>query len=139
MKKTKPKDTSLAEVFGITEVMKKLDKLTESFEEIKERLSEPVMRKNRTTEVEPAEPAYDPDWRAKEGGRYWHITDNGFIGESAENRDYTDDYLHDTNNYYRSKKEAKRIGTPKYDKALALARIEKFIYANGLGDLAKYL
>jgi hypothetical protein len=143
IKEIKSRDYGLANVFGITEVMKKLDKLTESFEEIKWKLNHRSTYYDEEAKesdldrsedlFEPAEPAYDPNWRAEGNGVYWFIDiRDGVVELSREHGLNYDNYRHATNNYYRSQEEAERIGIPKRDKALALARIEKFIYANGL-------
>jgi len=84
-----------------------------------------------TTASTPAEPAYDPNWRAEINEKYYMLRFYGIDSAYDQRRSHDDDY-YITNNYYRSYEEAERIGIPKRDKALALARIEKFIYANGL-------
>jgi hypothetical protein len=45
-------------------------------------------------------------WRAKRGGLYYFVADNGYSRATNEDNHATDQYRYDTHNYFKSVKEA---------------------------------
>jgi hypothetical protein len=45
-------------------------------------------------------------WRAKRGGLYYFVADNGYSRATSEDGHATDQYRYDTHNYFKTAKEA---------------------------------